>query len=313
METTDAAAPVHVRERPSHHITVCICTFKREALLREVLEHVEHQKTDGQFTFSVVVCDNDSSESAKPVAAQFAQKSGVPVRYVVEPCQNIARARNRAVAASHGDYVAFLDDDEIPENEWLLSHFITCNDYGADGTLGATLPVFADKTPSWIVKGPWFRRRRHRTGTVIPWTLGRTGNTLLAKKLFSPDVTAFNPEFISGEDQDFFRRQIGNGRKFVWCDEALTNEIIPFSRWTARYLIRRSLMRGKMTAQHPTIGWYDIAKSATAIVAYSLIVPFFFLFGSRRGMEYFVKIFDHAGLMFGFMGADFSRETYTPR
>jgi hypothetical protein len=32
----------------------------------------------------------------------------------VEPRQGIARARNLAVAHAHGDFLAFLDDDELP-------------------------------------------------------------------------------------------------------------------------------------------------------------------------------------------------------
>ncbi len=295
------------------HVAVCICTFRRQALLQKVLDGLEQQTTDNRFTFSIVVCDNDSSESARSLVTQFANQSQVAVEYVVEPQEGIARARNRAVAAAGGDYIAFLDDDEIPEHEWLLSHFETCSKYEAAGTLGATLPVFATNTPAWIVKGAWYRRRRHRTGTVMDWTLGRTGNTLLSKRLFPAGEVPFNPAFISGEDQDFFRRQIAKGHRFVWCDEAVTKEIISASRWTARYLIRRSLIRGKMTAQHPTIRWFHFVKSSTALLIYCVLAPLFFPFSRHKSMEYFIKIFDHAGLLLGALGVDPTRQSYAPR
>ena len=41
------------------HISVCICTFRRPSLLRKLLDRLEHQNSNGQFSFSIVVTDND--------------------------------------------------------------------------------------------------------------------------------------------------------------------------------------------------------------------------------------------------------------
>ena len=49
------------------HITVCICTFKRPALLGQILEELRSQQTEGRFTYSIVITDNDRSESAREV------------------------------------------------------------------------------------------------------------------------------------------------------------------------------------------------------------------------------------------------------
>jgi len=50
---------------PIPHITVCICTFKRPELLGQILESVAKQETNGLFTYSVVISDNDRAESAR--------------------------------------------------------------------------------------------------------------------------------------------------------------------------------------------------------------------------------------------------------
>jgi len=81
------------------HISVCICTFKRPALLAKLLKGAFEQQTDGKFTFSVVVVDNDRLGSARETVERFGSER---IRYVIEPEQSIALARNRAMANASG-------------------------------------------------------------------------------------------------------------------------------------------------------------------------------------------------------------------
>src|SRR5579863_7828374 len=108
------------------HIAICICTYKRPHLLLRCLQEIEKQATDSLFTLSMVVCDNDQSRSAEAAVLQFAKESSVPVTYCAEPQQNIARARNRAIANAKGDWLAFIDDDEFPAERWLVALFQAC-------------------------------------------------------------------------------------------------------------------------------------------------------------------------------------------
>ncbi len=99
-------------------ISVCICTYKRPDLLRRLLERLDEQKTAGLFDYSAVIVDNDKSESARETAELYARQLRMSISYHVEPEQNIALARNRAIENASGDYVALIDDDEFP-NESL--------------------------------------------------------------------------------------------------------------------------------------------------------------------------------------------------
>src|SRR5688500_12619771 len=49
------------------HITVCICTYRREAMLLRLLDGIARQRTDRLFSISVVVADNDAAASARTV------------------------------------------------------------------------------------------------------------------------------------------------------------------------------------------------------------------------------------------------------
>jgi glycosyltransferase involved in cell wall biosynthesis len=118
------------------HINVCICTYKRPHLLKRLLEEVLSQETNGLFTFSIVVADNDNLKSAEATVSGIAAVSPVPIRYCVEPRQNIALTRNKAIENADGDFVSFIDDDEFPAKRWLLTLFEACEKYRVDGVIG---------------------------------------------------------------------------------------------------------------------------------------------------------------------------------
>src|SRR3954465_15401295 len=61
------------------HISVCICTFRRAKLLTRLLDALEKQETGGQFTYSVIVADNDREESARPVVTHFLIEAKIAV------------------------------------------------------------------------------------------------------------------------------------------------------------------------------------------------------------------------------------------
>ncbi len=293
------------------HVTVCICTYKRRHFLKRVLEHLGSQVTEGQFTFSIVVVDNDHLQSGKEAVSDFARASRVPIKYCRESRQNISLARNKAIENASGEYVAFLDDDECPTDRWLLSLLKACQKYGVDGVLGSAKPQFEVKPPEWVVKGKFFERATHTTGFVIDWRMGRTGNVLLKRHLFNYGEQPFRPEFRSGEDQDFFRRMIEEGYIFVWCDEALTNEIIPAVRCKRSYVLKRALLNGKFALMHPDSDFFDILKSVVAIAVYTVALPFLLLLGQHIFMRYMVKIFNHLSMLLMFFGLDPIKDQHT--
>ena len=109
------------------HICICICTYKRPEMLRRLLSKVEEQETEGLFNYSIVIVDNDRSESARQTVESFARQSKISIKYYVESEQNIALARNKAVATAKGEFVVIFDADFVPKPDFLQKsiHFFT--------------------------------------------------------------------------------------------------------------------------------------------------------------------------------------------
>lgn len=296
--------------RPIAHISVCVCTYKRPVLLKRLLVELDRQQTGGLFTFSIVVADNDETKSAEVTISEFRLSSAVPVKYCVEPRRNIALARNKVVENADGEYLAFIDDDEFPAPDWLLTLFNTCNKYQVDGVLGPVKRHFDEVPPTWMRKSRFYDRRVNPTGTRVDWHEARTGNVLLKRQMLIGDTAPFRPEFRAGEDQDFFRRKIEEGRVFIWSAEAKAFEVVPPARWKRMYLVRKALLRGATAGLQPNCGAVSIAKSVVAIPFYALTLPFALLAGHHHFMTFLVKLCDHSGKLLILIGVNPIHEEY---
>ncbi len=286
-------------------ISVCVCTYQRPVLLGRLLTSLLEQQSNGLFTYEVVVTDNDQAASAKEVVEKFAKESHLHVTYSVEARKSISFARNRCIERANGDYIAFIDDDEFPAKDWLLRLFETCSRQKVAGVLGPVRPHFDSEPPAWLIKGRFCERPEHETGFVMPWSETRTGNVLFEKKIVEGIDPIFLPQFAAGSgDQDFFRRMMEKGHKFIWCNEAVAYEVVPPARWTRQYMIERALLRGGLSLKlpPPRERFIIVLKSMVALPAYALALPFLQLSGHHRFMKYLVKLCDHAGKLSGVLG-----------
>jgi len=118
--------------------------------LGKLLKGLEQQRTEELFTYSVVVTDNDPAQSAREFVKGFSSSSNLKLNYTFEPHPNIALARNKALANAEGDFIAFIDDDEYPESDWLLNLYKTCVERKGDGVLGPVQPYFENEPPAWV-------------------------------------------------------------------------------------------------------------------------------------------------------------------
>ncbi len=291
------------------HITVCICTYQRPTLLARLLDALARQQTQGLCWFDVVVVDNDATRSAWPVVQACLDRVGYGLHYAVEPAKNIALARNRAVAASRGTFVAMLDDDEFPGPTWLVDLFSTLKQHRATAVLGPVLPHFETTPPAWVLRGGFCERPTHATGTVLRDSAQtRTGNVLLCGAALRSEPGPFDARFgrTGGEDVDFFQRRLQQGDRIVWCHEAAVFESVPQERTTRRYFLQRALLRGVSNAKR--LRWWSgsVGKSVVASLTYSvLLLPLALLALVGREdlfMAVLVRLCDHLGKVLAVLG-----------
>jgi succinoglycan biosynthesis protein ExoM len=290
-------------------VSICICTYKRPQLLRRTLTELAKECNISSIRYSIVVVDNDCNRSAEAVVADFRSRSAIEATYLVEPEQNIALARNKALEFARGDYVALIDDDEFPTRNWLTILQRACDEYGADGVLGPVRPFFDQTPPRWLIRSRLCERPEHATGLMLGWRQTRTGNVLLRREILDGIEHPFRREFGNGgEDQDFFRRMIRKGYRFVWCNEAVVYEVVPPERWKRSYLLKKALLRGQN--ERLVLTPWSIMRSIVAVPVYALMLPFLLILGQHLFMDYSVRLISHVGKLLAAIGLRLLREKY---
>lgn len=92
-------------------ISIIIPTYNRAEYLKEAISSALNQTFKD---FEIIVIDDASTDNTGDIVLSF----GGRVRYIYQDNKERAAARNRGIRESKGEYVAFLDSDDL----WLQEH-----------------------------------------------------------------------------------------------------------------------------------------------------------------------------------------------
>lgn len=225
-------------------VAVCALTYERPQALQRLLERLN------QLTFSkneiplleVIVVDNDNLGSARAVCDRLDSDFKWALKYSIEPLRGISYARNHAIAcvSKNADFIAFIDDDEVPESSWLDELLSVQSEYDADVVTGPVLPYFEEPdVANWVIDGKFFDSPSYPTGHLPK--VAFTNNVLVRGEIFRRFLRPFDERFAltGGEDSHFFMRLYRQGCLIVWANEAKVWEGIPKNRTTIKWILLR--------------------------------------------------------------------------
>ena len=92
--------------------SIVVNTLNREKLLKNTLDSFQYLDYPN---FEVIVVNGPSTDSTEELLQSRSDK----IKAARCPEANLSMSRNIGIAVASGEFVAFIDDDAIPEPEWL--------------------------------------------------------------------------------------------------------------------------------------------------------------------------------------------------
>jgi len=226
----------------THKIAICIATYNRNEDLGRLLKGLARLKfvKNPSPLLVVYVVDNTPDGSAAVVCE--ASKSGMPweLRYFIEKARGITYVRNRLVGEvnSSADLIAFIDDDEVPDENWLDELLDVFTRFDADVVAGPVYRKFSEKVEGWVEHPDLYKRPDYITGDDVK--LVGAGNVLMKADIFNQYSFDNRLALVGGEDMLLFLQLHHDGYKMKWCQEAVAWEHYPPERATVKWLLQRA-------------------------------------------------------------------------
>lgn len=222
-------------------IAVVIPTHERSVLLRRTLAAIE--KLDYPAA-EVVVVDDGSSPEERTASRRWTEAAGAT--FLEQENAGPATARNRGVAATRSEFVAFLDDDCAPTREWLRRLVAPFAAAGADDLAAVSGAVESQPPHNWMSR--FCAAAEYISGVQPEFTNAVSANACYRRAVLE-ELHGFDEGFRypGGEDPDLSRRVRQAGYRLTPVADAIVlhAEIDSLAEFLRRWW-RRGLGEARM-------------------------------------------------------------------
>ncbi len=238
-------------------VAICVCTHNRSQGLMRLLVAMQDIDLSGYNPQSVelIVIDNKPNPETAAICQRAAPRLPINIHYTQEPNAGITYARNRAVVVAlqrGADFLAFIDDDDQPQSDWLIQLLDRQAVTNADLVFGTW--VLDTHMPQWaresgIFRSPVKAKHENKGGRYGLPGCASTCNALIGRDILERVATTgpvFSHTFrySGGEDKDFFIRANSLGAKLASADMSVIHRNHEPERYTARGLLKRGFKNG---------------------------------------------------------------------
>jgi glycosyltransferase involved in cell wall biosynthesis len=250
-----------VPEPAAPRFTVAICTWNRADVLRRALAAHAAAAVPPGLGWELLVVDNGSTDHTRRVAEEFAGR--LPLRYLVEPASGLSHARNAAVRAARGAYVAWVDDDVLVDPGWLAAYAAAAERWPGAAVFGGLIaPHFDAPPPAWLLRalpvvgnvfalldlGP---APRPLLGDVLPFGANYVVRTAEQRRhAYAPHLGRVGANLGAGEETAVVEAILGEGGEGWYVPEARVAHLVPAERLTVPYLRRYYVENAASWAAH---------------------------------------------------------------
>lgn len=250
-------------------VSVLIAAYNAEPWLAETLDSALAQT---HRPLEIVVVDDGSTDGTLAVARRYEATHPDVIRVVAQENLGACAARNRALAEAQGDFIQYLDADDVLHPE-KIERQLRRLDREPQGTV-ATGPwvrfagdvAAADHgwaAPDWRDYEPatdWLIQSWNGRGTIAAFSW-------LVPRAIVEAAGPWNEQLLRNQDGEYFARVVVRARKIAFCDGAwgyyrASGPQSVSARKSEAAL--RSLFEGTVLCEQTLLGHLDTAETRRA-------------------------------------------------
>ena len=167
-------------------ISIIMPTYNRAAYIEEALASIKRQTFQD---FEIIVVDDGSTDNTKEIAERY-----VGIRYIYQEHGGISKARNTAIKAARGKWIATLDSDDLWKEEKLQKQIDYLRMHPDCRIVYTAFSNFTD-----IPENELGERQKELLHSDIKWYLP---SALIDARLFA-EIGMFDENLVYGEDTDW--------------------------------------------------------------------------------------------------------------
>jgi glycosyltransferase involved in cell wall biosynthesis len=225
--------------------SVVVCTRDRTELLERCLEGLRNLCYPN---FEIVIVENGASNpKTRHLAKQY------QARYLCQPEPGVSKCRNDGARSSSSEIIAFIDDDAIPDKQWLCA---LAQEFSASDVMAVTGLIQPTNSDAYGGTDQYVRHRgrRRRFDSKTPEWFGLTNfggigdaSNMAFRRIAFEIWPGFNERLGLGTavpgcaDHNAFFELIKRGHQIVFTPSAIVHHPFPETREKARRRLLRYL------------------------------------------------------------------------
>lgn len=234
-------------------ITVILATWNGARTLERTLQGFGRLERPG-VPWRLVAVDNGSTDATRGLLEAHA--GALPMTILQEPQPGKSRAVNRALDLVGDGLVVFIDDDIVPEPDWLRQYeAVAARQPDHALFAGRIQPLWEAEPPQWLLDWPnldaCYGIHVERPEGPCPSHLLYGGNMALRAEAigasrFDESYGPFQiPQFAMGGETEFVGRLAAAGGKAWFCRGAVARHVIPARHMQTDWLLNRAANFGR--------------------------------------------------------------------
>jgi len=305
----------------SIQISAVICTHNRAGYLKKSIESLVNQNLDNE-KYEIIVIDNCSTDETAEVVNNLKRNSNI-IRYIYEPSIGLSNARNTGWENAGGNYVAYLDDDAIAQNDWLSNIIDSFTNIKPEPDVigGKIEPVWESERPDWLTEN------LQRALSVVSWSdhaliinntsMWIAGANIAYRKDLLEKYNGFNTELgrigkklLSGEEILLNKLIIRDSYNVYYVPSSKVKHHIPVERMHKEWFIRRYYYNGisgsLIDCELNNLSFFDRVRNITKSIFKTILLlsryvfSFFYGNGTNPGnFETKCQIYFNIGYIYG--------------